>query len=68
MEYNVVKNAKDIINNSSFVVKNPTNYKNKWHDLFHNHNKIYLELGTGRGKMIINMAKKYPNIKYVKEV
>ena len=65
MEYNIVKNAKEIINNSSFVVKNPTNYKNKWHDLFHNHNKIYLELGTGRGEMIINMAKKYPNINFI---
>lgn len=65
MEYNIIKNAKDIIKNSNYVVKEPTNYKNKWHDLFHNNNKIYLELGTGRGEMIINMAKKYPNINFI---
>ena len=65
MEYNIVKNAKDIINNSNYIVKNPTNYKNKWHDLFQNHNKIFLELGTGRGEMLINMAKKSPNINFI---
>ena len=65
MEYNVVKNAKEIINNSNYVVKEPAKYKNKWHDLFHNNNKIYLELGTGRGEMIINMAKKFPNINFI---
>ena len=65
MEYNVVKNATDIINKSPYLVSNPTKYKNKWNDLFQNKNKIYLELGTGRGDMIINMAKKYPNINFI---
>ena len=65
MEYNIVKNANEIINNSNYVVKNPIKYKNKWHDLFQNNNKIYLELGSGRGEMLINMAKKYPNINFI---
>jgi tRNA (guanine-N7-)-methyltransferase len=65
MEYNKVKNAKEIISKSSYLIQNPLKYKNKWHDLFQNHNKIYLELGTGRGDMIINMAKKYPSINFI---
>ena len=65
MEYNVIKNAKEIISNSKYVINNPTKYKNKWNDLFHNKNKIFLELGTGRGEMIINMAIKYPNINFI---
>ncbi len=65
MEYNKIKNAENIINKSSYLIKDPYKYKNKWHDLFGNKNKIYLELGTGRGDMIINMAKKYPNINFV---
>ena len=65
MEYNVVKDASKIINNSDYIIKNPCKYQNKWHDLFQNHNKIVLELGMGRGEMIINMAKKYPNTNFI---
>jgi tRNA (guanine-N7-)-methyltransferase len=65
MEYNVVKDASKIISRSSYIVANPTKYKNKWSDLFGNKNPICLELGTGRGNFIINMAKENPNINYI---
>ena len=65
MEYNVVKNASSILNSSKYYVSNPTKYKGKWNDFFGNNNPIYLELGTGRGEFIINMAKKYPNINFI---
>ena len=65
MEYNKIKNALELINSSKYLIKNPENYKNKWHDLFQNHNPIYLELGTGRGDFLLNMARKYPNINFI---
>lgn len=65
MEYNVVKNASGILNSSKYYVSNPTKYKGKWNDFFGNHNPIYLELGTGRGEFIIQMAKNYPNINFI---
>ena len=65
MEYNVIKNADKILSDCPYFVDNPYKYKNKWHDLFNNHNKIYLELGAGRGDFIINMAKQYPNINFI---
>lgn len=65
MEYNVIKNADKILRDCPYFIDNPYKYKNKWHDLFNNHNKIYLELGTGRGDFIINMAKQYPNINFI---
>lgn len=65
MEYNKIKNAEEIIKKSPYLVSDPNKYQNKWHDFFQNQNKIYLELGTGRGDMIINMAKKYPNINFI---
>ena len=34
MRYNVVKNANEIIENSSYLIKNPKNYKNKWKEIF----------------------------------
>ncbi|MFR5857064.1 MAG: tRNA (guanosine(46)-N7)-methyltransferase TrmB [Bacilli bacterium] len=65
MEYNKIYNSLEKINSSKYLIKNPRNYKNKWHDLFQNHNPIYLELGTGRGDFLFNMAKKYPNINFI---
>lgn len=65
MEYNVIKNADNILNNSKYYVSNPTKYKGKWHDYFNNNKPIYLELGTGRGEFIINMAKKYPEYNFI---
>lgn len=65
MRYNVIKDASKIINNSSYLIENPTQYKNKWSKVFDNNNPIYLELGMGRGEFIINMAKKYPNINFI---
>lgn len=65
MEYNVIKNAENIIRKCSNFVENPYKYKNKWADLFGNKNPISLELGMGRGDFIINMAKKYPKINFI---
>jgi len=65
MKYNKVKGATKIISNSSYIISNPSKYKNKWHDLFGNKNPINLELGMGRGDFIINMALKYPNINFI---
>ena len=65
MEYNKIKDASKIINSSSYLVKNPTANKNKWHEVFGNSNPINLELGMGRGDFIINMAKAYPNKNFI---
>ena len=65
MKYNVVKNASGINNYGDRLVKNPSSYKGRWKDLFKNNNPICLELGTGRGNFIIEMAKHHPNINYI---
>ena len=65
MEYNVVKNASGILNSSKYYVSNHTKYKGKWSDFFSNKNPIHLELGTGRGEFIIQMAKKYPEYNFI---
>ena len=64
MRYKTVKNANQILEKSSYLIKKPENYKNKWKDVFGNNNPICLELGMGRGSFIIEMAKSHPNINY----
>lgn len=65
MQYKVIKDANKIINRSEYLIKDPTNYKNNWSTYFNNNHPIHLELGTGRGDFIINMAKKYSSINFI---
>ena len=60
-----VKNKKEIMDNSSYLVKDPTEYKGKWKELFNNNNPIYIEIGMGKGQFIINNALKYRNINFI---
>lgn len=65
MRYNVVKDAKRILNDSNYLIKNPKNYKNNWKSVFNNNNPICLELGMGRGSFIIEMAATHPNKNFI---
>ncbi|MBR5370182.1 MAG: tRNA (guanosine(46)-N7)-methyltransferase TrmB [Bacilli bacterium] len=60
-----VKNKKEIMDNSSYLVKEPTLYKGKWKELFNNNNPIYIEIGMGKGQFIINNALAYPDINFI---
>ena len=60
-----VKNKEEIISNSIYTIENPSNYKGKWSSVFNNSNPIYLEIGIGKGKFILENAKNNPNINYI---
>jgi tRNA (guanine-N7-)-methyltransferase len=50
---------------SSLVVTEPKNLKGKWREEFNNGNKIYLELGCGRGQFITGRARENPDINFI---
>ena len=60
-----VKNKEEIISNSIYTIENPTNYKGSWNIVFNNNNPIYLEIGMGKGKFILENARNNPNINYI---
>ena len=60
-----VKNKEEILNNSDYLIKNPTDFKGKWKELFKNDNPIYIEIGMGKGKFLLENALKYKNINYI---
>jgi len=60
-----VKNAEERLNNSKYFINNPASNKESWQELFKNENPIHLEIGSGKGKFLIEMAKKYPNINFI---
>ena len=60
-----VKNKKEIINNSKYIILEPSKYFGKWQNLFNNNNPIYIEIGMGKGDFILGNALKYPNINFI---
>lgn len=60
-----VKNKEQILNSSSYLVKDPKQYRGNWNSLFKNNNPIFIEIGMGKGKFIIENAMKYPNINFI---
>lgn len=60
-----VKNKEEILNASSFLVKNPKDYCGRWNTYFGNKNPIYIEIGMGKGQFIREHAKKFPNINFI---
>jgi len=60
-----VKQKEEILNNSPYLILNPTDHRGKWKDLFKNNNPICLEIGMGKGKFIIERAQTNPNINFI---
>ena len=60
-----VKNKKEIINQSKLYVDNPTKYRGTWKKVFENNNPIYIEIGMGKGKFILESAKRFKNINFI---
>lgn len=65
MRLKKVKNAKERVEASEYFVCNPKDNIGRWQEVFKNENPIHIEIGMGKGKFIINMAKTYQNINFI---
>jgi tRNA (guanine-N(7)-)-methyltransferase (EC 2.1.1.33) len=48
-----------------WVIQNPEKWKGHWKDIFGNERDIHIEIGTGKGKFIVEMAKAHPEINFI---
>lgn len=46
-------------------VQDPTLFKGRWHERFHNNNPIHLEIGCGKGRFITTLAERHPEINFI---
>ncbi len=60
-----VKNKQEIMNASSYLVMNPKDYCGHWKTVFGNDHPIHIEIGTGKGRFIIEKALQNPNINFI---
>ena len=60
-----IKNKEEIISNSKYIVSDPKSVKGNWKKLFGNDNPIYIEIGMGMGKFIVQNALSNPDINFI---
>ena len=48
-----------------YIPETPEDWKGKWQSRFKNENPIHIEVGTGKGRFIYEMAKLHPEINYI---
>ena len=60
-----IPRARDTIEERPWVVKDPQACRGAWHKLFGNEKPVRLEIGTGKGRFILEMAQRNPDINYI---
>lgn len=60
-----IPGAKEVIENSPYVVHEPQKQKGQWSHVFENDHPIHIEVGMGKGRFLMNMAKLHPEVNYV---
>lgn len=60
-----ITGSREIIGESDFVIHEPEKQKTNWRSIFGNTNPIHIEIGMGKGRFIMDMAKEYPAVNYI---
>lgn len=60
-----VPGAREAIAASDLVIKDAENLKGKWREFWGNDKEIHIEVGMGKGKFMMGMAKSHPDINYI---
>lgn len=63
-----VKGSRETIAANEYVMHLPEeyeSYKGHWKEFFGNENPIHIEIGMGKGKFIMELAKTNPNVNYI---
>ena len=60
-----IPRAEGTLQAHKIVIKRPEDQKGCWKQVFGNRNPVYIEIGMGKGRFLLNMAKAHPNTNFV---
>ena len=60
-----IPGAEQAIEQSPYVIQEPKEMKGKWDSVFGNRNPIHIEVGMGKGRFIMELAQRNPQINYI---
>lgn len=60
-----ITGSREVIAESDYVIHEPQHFKGRWNEVFGNHHPIRIEIGMGKGRFIMDLARMNPEINYV---
>lgn len=60
-----IPGAGEFIDNSPYCIKEPVELKGNWHNFLGNNNPIHIEVGMGKGRFLMDLARLHPEINYI---
>lgn len=60
-----IPGADEVVANSPYCIQTPTEHKGNWSAVFENDHPIHIEIGMGKGRFIMDLARLNPNINYI---
>ncbi|HAL59051.1 MAG: tRNA (guanosine(46)-N7)-methyltransferase TrmB [Sarcina sp.] len=60
-----IPGARDAIAASPWVIQKPEKHCGHWKSVFGNEKPLHLEIGTGKGRFIMQLAQEHPEINYI---
>lgn len=60
-----ITGSREVIAGSDYVIHEPHNHKGSWKEVFGNDHPIRVEIGMGKGRFIMDLARMNPEINYI---
>jgi len=60
-----IPGSREAIGASEYVVPEGSECAGRWHEIFGNENRAHIEIGTGKGRFLMELAEAHPEINYV---
>lgn len=60
-----ISGSREVIAASDYVIQDPQEHRGSWNEVFGNDNPIRIEIGMGKGRFLMELAKRDPGINYV---
>lgn len=65
MRLKKVKGASEAVAASDYVIHKEKELQGKWHEFFENQHSIYIEIGMGKGRFLMDLARQNPQSNYI---
>ncbi|MGN0308469.1 MAG: tRNA (guanosine(46)-N7)-methyltransferase TrmB, partial [Lachnospiraceae bacterium] len=60
-----ITGSEEVIANSEYVIDNPEGKQGSWKEYWKNGHELHIEIGMGKGKFLMDMARLNPGINYL---
>ena len=60
-----IPGSREMIAESPYTINEPEDYKGRWQDYFGNDRPIQIEIGTGKGRFLMEQARLHPELNFI---